>query len=136
MRQRGRKTALAVAQDTGITSQERPEPPVELTPEQRIEWITVVNSVSADWFPPETHGLLTQYCRHVVASRHIAELVSQAESGDEFSVLEYDKLLKMQERESRIIASLLTKMRLSQQSTYHPEKTKGGKKGKGPWSTS
>ena len=130
MKQRGRKVALAVAQDTEITSQERPEPPAELTPAQRIEWILVVNSVSAEWFPPETHGLLTQY-----ASKHIAELIQDVEKGDELNIMEYDKLLKMQERESRVIMSLATKMRLSQQSTYHPEKTKGKAKGgrKTPW---
>ena len=145
MKQRGRKTALAVAQESSITSQERPEPPVEMVPAQRIEWISVVNACPAEWFPPETHALLAQYCRHVVASKHIDELIIAAEKGSVpedggepvLDIAYYDKLLKMQERESRIIASLSTKMRLSQQATYSPQKGKGGTKGgvKSPWAS-
>jgi hypothetical protein len=56
------------------------------------------------------------------------------ESGDDIDVTEYDKLLKMQERESRILVSLATKMRITQQATYHPEKVKdGSSKVPRPW---
>ena len=135
MKQRGRKAALAIAESSGITSQERPDPPVDLTTEQRIEWILVINAVPAEWFQPETHGLLAQYCKHVVAAKHVAELIQELEKGDEINISEYDKLLKMQERESRVIMSLATKMRISQQATYSPEKTKGNRTGgvNKPW---
>lgn len=133
MKQRGRKTALTVVQESDVSAVDRPEPPGELTPEQRIEWISVVNSLPAEWFPDETHGVLAQYCRHMVAGRHISQMIQQLESGKDIDVAEYDRLLKMQERESRIIVSLATKMRMTQQATYHPEKSKGKGKVSRPW---
>jgi len=72
----------------------------------------------ADWFGPETAPMLSQYCRHIDAARKVALLIGQAEKGEQFAVEDYARLLKMQETESRAIASLATKMRLSQQSKY------------------
>ena len=135
MKQRGRKQNLAVVQDAPISACDRPEPPPDLTPEQRLEWISVVNSLRADWFPVETHQILAQYCKHSVAAKHIAELIRDLESREQIDVVEYDRLLKMQERESRILVSLATKMRITQQATYHPETQtkKGQSKVKSPW---
>ena len=137
MEGRGRRSAasLSVISSSGIETVERPRPPQDLTPEQGAEWISVVNRMPADWFPRETHGMLAQYCRHVVASRRVAQLIAAAESDEdeqEFSVKDYDRLLKMQEREGRAISSLATKMRLSQQSTYDKSKRKPGQVRK-PW---
>ena len=133
MKQRGRKQNLAVVQDAPISAQDRPEPPADLTPEQRLEWISVVNALRADWFPVETQALLAQRCKHVVAARHVAELINRHEKSEQIDVNEYDRLLKMQERESRIIASLDTKLRITTQSTRHSETTKGKGKVKSPW---
>lgn len=134
MKQRGKKsTKLAVVNEAPITAIDRPEPPRELTPEQRIEWMQVVNAVRADWFGQETLALLTQYCKHVVTARHIGELVTRLEAEKEIDVQDYERLLKMQERETRIIASCMTRMRLTQQSTYNAQKTKGQAKVKSPW---
>lgn len=133
MKQRGRKQNLSVVNDAPISAQERPEPTADLTPEQRIVWITVVNSLPAEWFRDEAHGVLSQYCKHVVAAQHVAELITDFEAGDDINVSDYDKLLKMQERESRMIASLGTKLRITPQSTWSPQKTKGTKKVKSPW---
>ena len=134
MKQRGRKTTLAVVSDAPISAHDRPEPPVDLTPEQRVEWITVVNALRADWFTPETYAVLAQYCRHVIEARHLAELICRFEGEEELDMRDYDRLLKMQERASRIIASLATKLRITPQSTYHPETVKNkGKKVSSPW---
>ena len=133
MKQRGRKAALTVVHGSAISAIDRPEPLTELTPEQRIEWILVVNSLPADWFPDETHKVLAQYCRHAVASRHVSQLIELQESSESINVTEYDRLLKMQERESRIMVSLATKMRMTQQATYHPEKGKPSTTIKPPW---
>lgn len=103
---------------------ERPGPPVELTQEQADEWNAVVSRLPADWFPRETHALLAEYCRHVVTARRIAQLIQNAEGAETLDVVEYDRLGKMAERESRVIASLATKMRLSQQTSYDKTKKK------------
>lgn len=135
MKQRGKKSLKAVDSNLPISAVERPEPPSDLTPEQRLEWIYVVNSVRADWFSDETHRMLAQYCKHVVTANHIAQLIEQEEGEKEIDLERYDKLLKMQERESRAILALARSMRLTQQATYHQEKTKQSKsnKAKAPW---
>src|SRR5690606_31228401 len=108
MEGRGRKSAasLEVVQHSGITAVVRPEPPHELTDEQAHEWRAVVNRLPAEWFPRETHGSLAQYCRHVVTAGRVAQLIGAMEAQEDFAVDEYDKLLKMQDRESRAIAAL------------------------------
>ena len=134
MGQRGRTSsaALAVAANNVVEIVPRPEPPSELTGDQAEEWLAIVNRMPADWFPRETHGMLAQYCRHVVASRRIAQMIETLEAevaeGGAEAILEatkaFDRLFKMQEREGRAISSLATKMRLSQQSTYDKSKKK------------
>jgi hypothetical protein len=86
---------------------------VELTGEQRVEWIAIVSRMPSNWFPRQTYPLLVQYCRHVVSSRRIAQLIDLEESSDAFTPETYDRLLKMQERETRSLATLAVKMRLS-----------------------
>jgi hypothetical protein len=110
----------------------RPQPPAGLTDEEMRVWSVVVDAEAADWFRPSQLPLLAQYCRHVVRSNRIAHLIKVAEAADEFDLAEYAGLLKMQERESRAIAMLATKMRLSQQSTYDKSKRKPVL-GKRPW---
>lgn len=115
-----------------MLSVERPQPPIDLSDEQAAEWVLVVNRLPADWFPDETHGLLAQYCRHIVAARRISALIARAEEAEEFDVREYDILLKMQEREGRAMSSLATRMRLTQQTTYDKSKKKPSSVRK-PW---
>jgi hypothetical protein len=125
MKTRGRDSAASLAVITGkVESLQRPDAPYALTDEESAEWWAVVNRMPADWFPRETHGLLAQYCRHVVAANKIAQLIQQRTSGH-FEIGDYDKLLSMQERESRALASLATRMRISQQGTYDIKKSKG-----------
>lgn len=122
----GRRSAaeLTVAAAAPVETITRPDAPYDLTDEQAEEWWAVVNRMPADWFPRETHGMLAQYCRHVVAARRVAQLVAQAEAADDLDIEAYDRLLKMQEREGRAISSLATRMRISQQTTYDKSKKK------------
>ena len=127
-----RKSAaeLAVAPQV-VSVVPRPVAPSELTDEQAAEWEAVVSRLPADWFPRETHGLLAQYCRHVVEARRIAQLIERQEGYD---IKEYDMLLKMQEREGRALSSLATRMRITQQSQWSEQKGKGGDKpDRKPW---
>lgn len=126
--------ALSVVPPVPLDEVRRPMPPADLSDEQKQEWLAVVNRLPAEWFPRETHAVLAQYCRHVVAARRIAQLVDRMESDQEgFSIEEYDRLLKMQEREGRALSSLATRMRLTQQSTYDETKRKSTKKEVRPW---
>ena len=127
MKTRGRDSAASqeIAAIAPVTSLQRPDAPYDLTDEQSAEWWAVVNRMPADWFPRETHGLLTQYCRHVVSARRVAQLITKCEKAKPFNVDEYGKLLAMQEREGRALSSLATRMRISQQGSYDAKKTKG-----------
>ena len=124
--QRGRKSAasLSVISSGGIETIRRSSPPEELSDEQGHEWTQVVNRMPAEWFPRETHGMLAQYCRHVVSARRVAQLISLAESAGEFDVREYEMLLRMQDREGRALSSLATRMRISQQATVRAEQAR------------
>jgi len=94
---------------------QRPDAPYDLTDEQSEEWWAVVNRLPADWFPRETHAVLSQYCRHVVAARRVAQLVAACEGAEEMDLGRYDDLLRMQEREGRALSSLATRLRITQQ---------------------
>jgi hypothetical protein len=130
---RGRTSAAALSVVTGpVETISRPDPPDDLTDDQSAEWRAVVARMPADWFPRETHGMLAQYCRHVVSARRVAKLLAAAEQSSDFGVNGYDQLLKMQEREGRALSSLATRMRLSQQTTYDKSKKKPVQSKK-PW---
>lgn len=132
---RGRTSsaALSVISPEGIVTIRRPEPPRDISDEQADEWRAVVNRMPADWFPRETHAVLAQYCRHVVAARRVAQLIADAEANEDFDIGAYDKLLKCQEREGRALSALATRMRLTQQTTYEKTKKKPPFQTKNPW---
>jgi hypothetical protein len=137
MGQRGKKSAaqLSVVKDGTISAINRPDAPQDLTPEQSLEWLRVVERMPAEWFPAETHAMLAQYCRHVVSARRVAEMIESLTEGSMDSdrwVEDYDRLLKMQEREGRAMSSLATRMRISQQAQINYKK-KTGSSVKKPW---
>ncbi len=132
---RGRTSAasLAMRPVTPVGQTDRPAPPDELNDEEAEEWLAVVNRLPADWFARETFPLLVQYCRHVVTARRISQLIEALQEQEKLDMKAYASALRMQARESGVIASLATKMRISQQSTYDKSKKKGnGGKAK-PW---
>ena len=138
MAAKGRKSAASLSVVSSGALIERPAAPDELADEMKVEWLAVVDRMPADWFTRETHSILSQYCRHVVAANRVAQLVCQWEElGDISDLATYDQLLKMQEREGRAISALATRMRITQQAKYSTRaadtasnKSKGGGK---PW---
>lgn len=139
---RGRKSAasLEFASVTALEVVERPSCPHDLSDEESEVWFGVVNRLPADWFPTETHPLLTQYCRSVIQARRVAELIEKA-TGDidpetkepTLTVSAYDRLLRMQARCSQSIAMLSTKMRISQQATTNHRGNKKQVSPRKPW---
>ena len=127
---RGKKSAasLEVVRSSNVRAIQRPKPVEGLTPEQAGEWLNVVNRMPADWFPNETHSMLAHYCRHVVSARRVSELIETILDGDgqQGWLEDYDRLLKMQEREGRAMSALATRMRITQQSLVSKDKGKGG----------
>jgi hypothetical protein len=133
MGQRGRPSAASLrVVPAALEQTPRQRPPAELTREQAAVWNAIVAAEPAGWFSVPTRPVLVQYCRHIVAARRAAEMIEALEAsiaersaidaanhlGITLSAVEaFDRLLKIQERESRVIASLATKMRLTQQAT-------------------
>ena len=138
---RGRESAASKAvrapSDNAVEIVGRPEAPSDLTDEQAQEWRSIVALLPADYFPRESHALLTSYCRHTAAQRKIAMLIDAMEGPETpFCIDTYDKLLKMQDRESRTVAALMRAMRLTQQSKYDKSKKRDAHTGFAkPWAT-
>lgn len=142
MKQNGRKSsaALEIVQTTALDRVERLRPPHDLTDEETEVWVAVVNAEPADWFSPSVGALLAQYARHVVHARRIAELLEKALCDvDEKSKLptlkvdDYDRLLRMQERESRAITTIATKLRITPQSLTNHRGNKKPSASRKPW---
>jgi hypothetical protein len=116
MKQRGRQIAPLEVLTSPLDRTERQRAPHELNDEETEVWFAVVNSMPADWLTPSTVPLLTQYCRHVLQAKRVAELIERASGKKDLELMDYNRLLAMQERESRAICTLATKMRISQKS--------------------
>ena len=130
MAQRGRKSSasLAVVPVVPLAPQRRPEPPEHLNEAEATEWRELVAAMRSDWFGRESHGLLESYVRHVCLARLIANVIP-AQIGDDIAA--FDKLTAMHARETQALATLATRMRLSQQST-RDEKTRKQNEHVGP----
>jgi len=83
--------------------------------------------------------LLESFCRAVIAHRLISARVAtfdEAALATDKGVATFDTLTKMQERQARVMASIATKLRLTNQSRYTPQAaaTASAKvKGARPW---
>ena len=95
----------------------RPDAPLDLTPEETVEWQAIVDAMPAEWFQRETWPLLAQYCRHTVAARRVAQLIDAEMAQVEINVPTLYKLLAAQSRETAALKAMAASMRLAQQST-------------------
>lgn len=131
---RGRKSLASLTIVSGVTDiVERQRAPHDLNDEETEVWASVVNTFDADWFTPATVPLLAQYCRHAVHARRIAELLDKSMSDPEMPIGAYAALLKVQRAESAMLATLATKMRISQQATTNHRGNSIKTASKKPW---
>jgi len=121
MATRGRKSAASmgvVGIATSIGSASRLSAPAHMSDAEQSVWAQVVNDQPASSFTATHSPMLEQYCRHVVQSRVIAEMIVAFDStwaNDDEGLKRYDKLLAMQEREGRAASSLATRLRITRQ---------------------
>jgi hypothetical protein len=113
--QRGRKSVDNLSTVVALVPGQRPEPPAELTRAQAAVWKTTIWALRVDWFGPENFPLLTQYCRHAALADVIAKAINVTSIQTDLS--RFARLTAMQARESAVIASLATRMRLTIQSS-------------------
>lgn len=134
MTKRGRTSAaeLSTVVEGQISAVQRPNAPLDLTPDEAVAWVDTVNAMPADWFPPETWPLLRQWCRHHVTSARVAQMIDAASSREEIDVKEMRELLAMQAKETAAIKALAASMRLSQQASYSARGAGGEKSRRTP----
>jgi hypothetical protein len=73
------------------------------------------------------------YVRHIVAARRVARLIEVEEASDAFNLDDFGRLLAMQERETRALATLATKLRLARSSVDDRRKAPTPPRGPRPW---
>ena len=132
---RGRKSSaeLAVINAGGVVQTKRPSAPGELTDEQAAEWRAIVNVYPAEWLTRDRQSMLVALCRHTVSQRYVAQLIDQCMASDDYDVDLHDKLLKMQERETRTILSASVRLGIAQTTTYEKKASKKGPQLPKPW---
>ena len=99
----------------------RAEPPAELSAVEASFWRAVVETKPPEWFLPDTYPLLLAYCRARSASEIIAQQLAAFEPAwmeTPEGLARYDKLTQIQARQTMLLTTLATKMRLAQQSRY------------------
>ena len=100
-------------------------------------WSEIVDSKPADWFDLDSVPVLKEYIRAALTCDSLAGVVEEAlaECGD---ARELKTILDMRDKEARRVASLATKLRLTQQSRYTPQSAATANRkagGKRPWQT-
>src|SRR5688572_446653 len=120
----GRKSAAALSVVVGSIDG-RPQAPTDLTKDQREVWERTVANEAADTFRTTAlQQLLKEYCRHVASAKKLASMIEAMEKLEVMSddnLDDYDKLLRMRDRETKALADKATKLRLTNQSRYTPQ---------------
>jgi hypothetical protein len=122
MMQRGQKSAakLSVLRNDRVDT--RPQPPPDLPPWQRDLWLRVVRTEHPSAFATaSSQEQLKLYLRHAEAAHLLAKQIEIVQRGDlsDGSVLsDYDRLLRMRDRETKGLSNLARALRLCNQSRY------------------
>lgn len=98
---------------------DRVTPPVGVTEEEAALWRTIVDSKPAEWFGDDSAPVLLEYVRAKLSCDLLHERVQAALQRD--ADREVEREMKLRDMESRRLASLATKLRLTQQSRYTPK---------------
>jgi hypothetical protein len=94
------------------------EPPDDLTPEQAVVWRMTVQARPSDYFDQACTALLVEYCRNADRANFVAGLLKQTDPTD---LDLFERLAAMANRESKLLAILAAKLRISPSSTRRAE---------------
>ena len=119
-----RKSAASLAVVAGSIDG-RPPAPGTLTEAQQAVWDRTVANEAADVFKTAVlQQLLAEYCRHVASAANVSSLIDTIEAKNEMSsddLADYERLLRMRDRETKAEGDKATKLRLTNQSRYTPQ---------------
>ena len=119
----GRKSVEALSVVVSIPGQ-RLEPPDALTEGQKTTWRAVVATKPPEWFAADSAPVLVAYCKAVESHAHLSLQVETYQRRKRLSgnaMRAYSFMLKAQEQQAKLIATLATKLRLTPQSRYTPQ---------------
>jgi hypothetical protein len=142
MAQRGRKSTAKLSVVAGsIHGQIRPEPPSDLPERQAALWRAIVESEPIDLFKTvASQMMLRELVRYADTSDTLAVKLNEMTSddlSDPESIKHFGDLLKMRDVVTKQIAALATKLRISNQAKYLPNKvaraTRDLAVGRKPW---
>lgn len=116
-----RKSAEA-ARLTAVTSLPlRPDPPETLSSDEAELWRAVVATKPVEWFQADSAPLLVEYCRAKVMCDRLSAVILAIDETDAKGIADLKSALDMRDKESRRLATLGCKLRLTQQSRYTPQ---------------
>jgi hypothetical protein len=119
-------------------SQRRPSPPARLDARERAIWTKITRTLTADWIAPEAEPMLVELCRHIRIADDLAadlehargavDAIRKAPEPDAEALAEatreYRAILRAHGYQSERIGNLGTKLRLTPQSRYQPERAR------------
>jgi hypothetical protein len=140
MIQRGRKSADNLVVIQGAIDA-RPEPPEDLNDRQKEIWRETVACEATELFrTAATRAMLVDYCRHREAGENISRIIDSFKPEwikNEDGAKRYHDLLKMRDLETKAAGRVATKLRLTNQSRYFPDKagviSRNAVQGLRPW---
>jgi hypothetical protein len=122
MNQRGRKSAasMSVVPFVDVAQQKPTDPPTYLTAEQAEIWRGIVAAMKPSHFPIAVHPLLEVYCGCISRARAIEQQLREVDPKTDFK--RYKMLTAMQVRESQLLCSLSTRLRLLKPSSSRQDR--------------
>ena len=111
--------SLSVANVAGLP--ERPPAPEFLSAPEADVWRDTVATKPADWFLRDSQPILAQYCKAVVLHRELSAKLDRIDI-QAVEPKDLEKLVAMVCKVAALASNLATKMRLTQQSRYTPDR--------------
>lgn len=114
-----RKSAAALAVVTPLRTVKHPPAPAALPARQKELWRDIVHSKPVDWFDPGSLPILQALVAHIETAERIeVQFADLGDLADPDALKRLDTLSRLRDRESKAVATLSAKLRLTQQSRY------------------
>jgi hypothetical protein len=113
------KSGRASAEDNRVAVSnlpERPKPLSDLTPDEKAEWVHLVDSCPANYFESKHYPAMASYCRHVVRNRDLSGELNKLDPSDPEQIQHYKNLHSMMLADSKAALAIERSFRLTHQS--------------------
>jgi hypothetical protein len=97
-------------------------PPARLSASAAHIWTHIVSSQPPGWLTLPTQGMLEAYCAAVEQRERIAAQLPECSLKSSKQLQRYERLIALQCKQTMLCSSLATKLRLTPQSRYTPQR--------------